>query len=283
MPKLKKVLTVVCLLLAVFWVSVKAGESVFDRQAAQDVKLLFHQVKEPSGVLTEKDIEGLPQVVKEWLSYAGVIGKERTKAVRTKQTARMRLDPAGRWMPVSAEQYFTTDKPGFVWKARIKAAPLIHIAGRDQYQDGRGNMLIKALSLFTVADASGEEIDQGSLLRYLAETIWFPDAVVHEAITWEEIDSHRARATMNYGGIEASGVFQFNERGQVVSFEAERFGDFDGVIRKETWLITVDDYKEFEGVKVPTEGGVTWKLKEGDWLWYRFVVEDIEYNRPERY
>ena len=66
---------------------------------------------------------------------------------------------------VETEQYFTTDEPGFVWKANIKAAPLFHISGRDKYEMAR--KYNQNSSLFTVAD-SRERNDQGTLLRYLA-------------------------------------------------------------------------------------------------------------------
>ena len=105
-------------------------------------------------------------------------------------------------MSVQAEQYFTTENPGFIWKARIKVAPFIHIAGRDKYENEKGNMLIKLLSLFTVANSEGKEIDQGTMLRYLAEMAWFPTAVINDYITWEELDDHNAKATIDLWGCD---------------------------------------------------------------------------------
>lgn len=75
-------------------------------------------------------------------------------------------------------------------------------------------MLIKILSLFTVADSKGKEIDQGSLLRYLAETMWFPTAALNEYLYWEEMDQYNAKVTMTYDEITASGIFTFNDIGQ---------------------------------------------------------------------
>jgi hypothetical protein len=34
----------------------------------------------------------------------------------------MRLAKDKSWMPVQAEQYFTSEEPGFIWKANINAA-----------------------------------------------------------------------------------------------------------------------------------------------------------------
>ncbi|MFP3361349.1 DUF6544 family protein, partial [Planococcus sp. SIMBA_143] len=76
--------------------------------------------------------------------------------------------------------------------------------------------------MFTVADSSGPEIDQGTMLRYLAETIWFPSAALNDYIIWKHIDENNAEATMTYGDISATGVFTFNSEGDPTHFEAER-------------------------------------------------------------
>ena len=55
-------------------------------------------------------------------------------------------------------------------------------------------MLVKLISLFGIADASGPEIDQGANLRWLAESAWFPYAFLGDQIKWEAIDNHSARA-----------------------------------------------------------------------------------------
>ena len=256
---------------------------VFNQNVEKEVEEIFSKVENKNGIVTKEDVERLPKNVQKWLEYSGVIGKERITAVRLKQKAQMRLAKEKAWMPVQAEQYFTSQEPGFIWKANIKAAPFVHISGRDKYENGKGNMLIKVLSLFTVANSKGKEIDQGTLLRYLAETIWFPSAALNEYLTWEEIDEQNAKATMTYGDITASGVFTFNSKGEVVNFEAERYGEFDGDIRLETWSIPVRDYKQFEGIKIPTKGNVTWKLDTGDFNWFNFEVTEIEYNKPLSY
>ncbi len=35
-----------------------------------------------------------------------------------------------------------------------------------------------------------KEIHQGTLLRYLAETMWFPTAALNDYLTWEEMDQY---------------------------------------------------------------------------------------------
>ena len=264
------------------------ANTLFSQRVNTEVTALFsnkvqNETKNETAIITKADLEGLPECVRSWLEGSGTIGKQRINTVRLKQTGFMRTKKGQSWMPVEAEQYFTTTEPGFIWKAKIKAAPFIHIAGRDKYYEGRGNMLIKPLSFITLADAKGEEINQGTLVRYLSEIVWFPTAALEDYILWEEIDADSAKAHMNYKGITASGVFTFNEKGEVIKFTAERFRESDGSYTMETWAIPMKDHKVFEGIKVPTGAEVIWKLKTGDFSWYKLKITEVEYNKPTLY
>ena len=273
------VLVIVALLIAVSLIA----DFLFNQNTKKEVKDLFSDAENKDDIIQEKDLAGLPVCVQKWLENSQVIGKEKISTARLKQRAELRLKADQRWMPADVEQYFTTERPGFIWKVRVKAAPLVYFAGRDKYVEGSGHMLIKLYSLITIADGKGKEINQGTLLRYLAESVWFPTAALSSYISWEEINASSAKATMSYGGTSASGVFTFNENGEVVNFAAERYGDFDGKYRLETWLVQMKDYKEFEGYRIPTKGEVIWKLQSGDFSWYHFEITDIEYNKPVVY
>lgn len=255
----------------------------FDKNVDREVREFFSVVENKGDIIQWADLEGLPPVVQKWMEQSQVVGKERIVAVRLKQKASMRIKEGGPWMPAGVQEYFRVDDPGFIWKARVNMAPLLYFAGKDKYEEGRGHMLIKFLSLVKVADARGKEIDQGAMLRYLAETVWFPSAVLSNYIKWEEVDANSARATMTYGGVTASGVFTFNQKGEVVNFVARRYGDFNGRYLMKTWVINIREHKEFNGIKIPAAGEVIWKLETGDYNWYQFEIEDIEYNKPAGY
>jgi hypothetical protein len=122
----------------------------FNQKVEKEIEELFSKVKNKGEIVTREDISDLPKNVKKWLEYSGIIGKEEIVSVYVKQKADMRLEKDKPWMPVEAEQYFTSDEPGFIWKANIKAAPLFHISGRDKYENGKGNMLIKILSVLSL-------------------------------------------------------------------------------------------------------------------------------------
>lgn len=252
----------------------------FNVMLEKELKTFLASIPSDKKVVTREAITKLPLIVKKWLERSNVVGKEIVSSIHLKQIGEMRTDPTGKWMPVNAEQWFKTKTPAFIWIADVKAAPGMSLVGRDIYEKGQGHMLIKLFNLITVVDKKGKETDQGAMVRYLAEIIWFPSAAVSDYISWEQVDLTTAKATMNYGGISASGLFKFNANGEVISFEAKRYYSYKGRATLENWFIQIpkESYKTFEGVNIPTRGEVTWRLKEGDFTWYKLEIKDVKYN-----
>lgn len=255
-----------------------AAKFNFNKMVRQEVKNMIAASSGKAISITNEKIAKLPRVVQTWLTKSNLAGKEFPVKVHITQKGSMRNDSTSKWMPFDAEQYFTIDNPAFVWSATIHANPLLDIVGRDKYENGKGNMLIKAASLIPIANSSGHEIDQGTLIRYMAEMIWFPHAAVSDYVTWEQLTNQRARVTMNYGGVTATGIYTFNDDGFPSRFDADRYYGFEGTYSKQTWSIKITGYRYFNGLPIGSNSEVTWKLKEGDFTWFRLEVTDVEYN-----
>jgi len=43
------------------------------------------------------------------------------------------------------------------------------------------------------------------------------------------------------------------------------------------------DYKEINGITIPTKVEVIWKLEKGEFSYAKFNVKKIEYNKPEKF
>ena len=253
------------------------GAWSFDKMVSDELNSFLPEKMEKR-VITEEMIDNLPQAVQRWLKRSNIIGKEEIHTVHLRQKGEMRIKPESNWMKADAEQYITTNPPGFIWIADVKSS-FMYFYGRDKYENGRGNMFIKLFSLIPVVDAKGEEIDQGALLRYLGEIVWHPSSPLSDYISWEEINSTAAKATMSYGGVTASGTFKFDEYGDFVSFEADRYYYRKEGSTLERWVITAEkNYGEFEGIRIPVNLSVTWKL-ERDFTWYRLEITEVEYNK----
>jgi hypothetical protein len=267
--------------IVLFGVILGYGAWSFGLQAAENRRALLESAPQEGKTITPETAAGLPPAVQTWVGRSGVIGKKSARIVRLKQQGEMRTEPDGKWMPFTAAQWFTSQNPGFVWQADVEAAFGIHLAGLDTCREGKGHMLIKLLSLVPVVDAHGEEIDQGAMVRYLAEIIWFPSAVLSDCIKWEQVDTTTARATMTAGGTSATGTFHFTPQGDVVKFTAKRFYSRKNQTTLEDWIITndPDSYASFSGVRIPTRSTVTWKLKDGDFTWLKLKITEIQHER----
>ncbi|MBN1634151.1 MAG: hypothetical protein JW917_08305 [Ignavibacteria bacterium] len=231
-------------------------------------------------ILTEDDVSKLPSAIRKWMYRSNVLGKPVYQVVNVKQIGEMRTTPDSKWLDFEAEQWFTTSKPGFLWKANVSLFPGIFMTGRDKLINYEGSMLIKILSVFTVVDSKGNKINQGTFIRYIGENVWFPYAVSNEIYSWEEIDPVTARITLMRGNINVSGVFKFTEEGDFLSFEALRYYEREEGGSLENWLVTADEnsYREFQGIRVPAKLSVIWKLKDGDFNWLNLEITDISFK-----
>jgi len=233
-------------------------------------------------IVTEKALVDLPQIVQKWLTNSGIVGEEFISNVHLVQELQLKLKPdQTSWNHGTAEQYFTIQPPAFNWNIDTEMNSVLSVVGRDKFEDGRGEMVIKLLSLITVADSkNSEKVNQATLQRYLAEIVWFPSASLSQYIKWETIDDYSARATMDYKGTKGSGEFHFDENGNFEKFVAMRYQDPNDS-EPTPWVVTATKTEERNGIKIPTECEATWELEGGKWTWLRLRITDIQYNVTE--
>jgi hypothetical protein len=145
-------------------------------------------------VFTYEQIRGLPEPVQRYFKYSVEEGQTYLRYVKLKHNRTFRQDEGQGWMNIEGQEYFTMEKPGFVWTGKISPFPLFWLTGKDLYIEGKSNFQIELLSLFTVVDErNSRELDESELQRWLAETPWFPTALLPSRyLYWEEIDSASA-------------------------------------------------------------------------------------------
>ena len=255
-------------------------DQAFEKQVSYEISGILKK-KSTAKVLaiTENQVEELPYPVLKWLKKSGAAGHEKTTILWLGQRLRMKTRPDQQeWYEATAEQYVATDRPAFVWKVKMKMPPFFRLAGRDRFVDGKGEMLIKMFSVFTVVREDGDKIDEGSLQRYLAEIVWFPSAALEDYISWETIDSVSAKATIRYKGTVGSGIFYFNREGEFVEFRTFRYKDNHPDARRYEWIITAKEHTVLNGIKIPTTLEVSWVLENGKWTWLLLEVTGISHN-----
>lgn len=252
----------------------------FQRAIQQETKLLLDQNNIiENKILNEGDINELPDPVKNWLRNSGSINKPFVSVAKVTQKAELQMKPNQEtWMNAMATQYSTIDNPSFIWSVDVKMNSLLNFQGRDKFENGKGEMLIKMNSLINIVKEQGEKLDEGSLQRYLGEMVWFPSMALSPFITWEQVNETTAKATMTYKGTSGSGTFSFDTNGDLTKFAALRYKGNEAGAKKHEWTMNIFEYKTFAGIKVPAKMTSTWKLDEGDWTWLELEVMDIKYN-----
>lgn len=273
--------TILLGLVAVAAAAALGAKFSFERRMAREMDAMLADAR-PSTVtiVTERDLEALPEPVRRWLRYSNVVGTRLPATVRLRQDGQFQMDGRG-WMPFSAEQYFTINPPGFLWKATFRMAPFVSVTGRDRYRAGEAGIEMRVLSLIAVARKSGGGLNQGALLRFLGEVQWFPAAALADYIAWEPVDADAARATMTWGGISASMAFRFDAVGRLVELAALRYNDSRG--RNESWVNRNDSDQEFGGIPVPVAGEARWDYQSGPYPYIRWRITTIEHDRPVRF
>jgi hypothetical protein len=276
---LRWVLALVALVLAAVVGTVVVGSRRFARLVRSDVEsLVANAASRPGRRITEDMLRSLPEPVRRYLTYSGVVGRPSVGTVRLTQRGRMRPNAGQPWFGLHAEEHYSVRPPGFVWDASLRVGPFSLVRARDMYADGEGRMLIKALGLFPIADVGGPEMDQASMMRYLSEMIWFPTAFLEDNVSFEPVDAGSARVTFTDGGRTASAVMFFDETGRFVDFVTERGHIADGETTLEQWSTPMAEYGEFAGLRLPVRGSAVWKLADGDVEYIDVTVTELEYD-----
>jgi hypothetical protein len=255
-----------------------AGDRAFTGLVRRDVQALRAQASPGRpGVVTEGMLAELPEPVRRYLRYTGIVGKPFPGAVWLRQQGRMRLAQGQPWVSLDAEEHYSVQPPGFVWAGTARLGPLPVARARDMYADGQGRMLVKAASLWPVADASGEQMNQAAMMRYLSEMIWFPAAFLARNISFEAMDDSSARVTFTDHGRTAAGTLFFDEEGRLTDFVAKRYRT-PGASSPQTWSTPVTGYGEFEGLRLPARGKAVYKTADGDFEYIEVTITELDYD-----
>ncbi len=256
-------------------------QKMVDRESSEIFSNVTHNTTK---IISEQDLNHLPDSIKTWLRNSGVVGNLEITAVRLKQKGEMRNKPNGKWMPFDAIQYFNVEHPAFVWSTNVDALPILKMIGRDKLVEGNSEVLIKLAALIPVVNESkNNKINSAAMIRYLAEICWFPSAALNDYMSWVRIDETSVKGTFTCKEHSVSGVFSFNTEGDIVSFEAQRYYGGAEDSKREKWRVEMVSFKEFNGVRIPNKSQVTWKLCDEDFNWLNIEVAEIDFNPSKLY
>jgi hypothetical protein len=230
-------------------------------------------------IVTEADLEHLPLIVRKYLRFVGVVGKEKVYNMRVILGGRMRSNPESSWMKIKSRQYNFFNNPVRVFyiKARNAGIPVI---GLHVYKNENATFVVKLLGLFKVINAKGDKLDQSETVTVFNDMcLLAPSTLISRNIKWEEIDPLSVAAKYTNGRITISARLLFNEKGELINFISNDRYDTDGKkYHNYPWLTPVKEYKEFNGYNLCSEASADYQRPDTTFSYAEFKVKEVEYN-----
>jgi hypothetical protein len=194
-----------------------------------------------------------------------------------RQVGDMRFAPDRPWCPFEAEQWFNGDGIEFRWKAQANMAHLLRVSVTDAFQDGRGLLVARLLSVLPMARSRGPATDKGEAMRGIAEIPWRPFGFRQwRSLRWEVTAAERVRAAYDDGSTQAAVEFEVDDDGRVLTVTAPNRPRLVGKEVVDTpWSGKMSDYGVFDGFRVPTRAEVAWLLPEGPFTYWRAKITDF--------
>lgn len=230
--------------------------------------------------VTYQDIAILPEPVKRYFHYCGYLNKEKMMNAEIKWgDFFLKLDPNKKWLKLKCFQFNSVLEPCRIVFMKSKIFGIFPFEGKDKYQDGHGNMLIKLLKFFKLDEVTGKEMDQGELVTVLAEALLIPTYSLQPYITWTSINNNACKAVIEFNNIKAEGTFYFNELGEFIRFETkDRYRSDKKHFKKVRWSAVASNYIEKNGIKFPSRLKGIWHMEKGDFEYFIGTINSIDYN-----
>lgn len=241
---------------------------------------LMSEVPKVPELISEKDLEHLPEPVKKYIRFTGFVGKEKNFNVFIKANGQIRSNKNDGWIHFTSEQYNFLSSPlrAFYISAKKWGIPA---TGLHLYKNEIATMVIKIAGLFKVVDAKGSEMNRGETVTVFNDMCFMaPGCLISRDIQWETMNENQVKATFSNGKISVSALLTFDDDGKLVNFISyDRFETTDGKIyRNFPWETPVKQYSGFGSYYLPSKAEVIYKYPEGDFCYLVFNLENIKYN-----
>lgn len=252
-----------------FW----SFENIFNKDVAQSLNT---SSKAESNLLTENDIAHLPLPVQKYLRYAGVMNKEKVRNVKIVFDVEMR-EKGKDWFKATSVQYNFYDEPTRLFFMKAKMFGMT-VPGYHRYVEAKATMDIRLFGLFSILKQSGDIMNKTETVTLFNDMcLMVPATLIDKRIQWEPIDSLTTKAIFTNKGISISAILYFNENGQLVNFTSDdRTAISD--MKQYRFSTPIKDYKNINGINVPTYGEAIWHYPDGEFVYGKFWLKEIEYN-----
>lgn len=219
---------------------------------------------------TPERLGDLPEPVRRYFSFALRLSQPTILRASLDQEGTFALKRDA-WRPFVATEEFSAHPVGFSWDAKISMFPFVSVRVHDAYVNGEGTMTARIGGIIPLVNQRGTaELGEAALMRYLAEAVWMPTALLPDnGVMWEEDGEDSARATLSDGPHRASLRFRFAADGSIREIAGDRFRDEHGRNVRLPWVGQHSHYARIDGMMIPTEGEVGWVMPDGYFPYWR--------------
>jgi hypothetical protein len=235
-------------------------------------------------LVTEQDLAALPEPLADYVRRSGALGRPRVVSFSAHFHGRIRSGPDQAWMPFTGEQtniLGPRTRRFFLMDATRSGLPVTVL---HSFEDATATMHAKVLSLFTVVDASGPEMDRGETVTVFNDLVVLaPAAIVDAPVRWTDIDARHVRGAFTNGDQIVSAELTFDADHDLVDFVSEdrlRASADGKTFVHQTWSTPLTGHRESGGRRVLVLGQGRWEAPEpeGSFTYVELHIEDIAYN-----
>lgn len=246
--------------LILVWFHIPYSPVKSDFQKDAGTLISENQVRTDNGVFAKKDFRDLPVAIQKYIEGCGYLGTPKMSYLKMEyHNVDFAQGKNGPTLKIDYTQYNFINEPCRL--ALIDSSMFgIPFEEYDSYQNGIGGMkgvIAKAITLFA------------------------PTILLQDYIVFEEISTHKIRATITYGGQAASGIFTFNEQYEMISFTTNdrAVAGTDGSMEYIPWSAICNDYQlASNGIKYPTKFQAVWNYQDGDFVYFDGVISEVSYG-----
>ncbi|MEZ5059759.1 MAG: DUF6544 family protein [Saprospiraceae bacterium] len=225
--------------------------------------------------LDKARIEKLPSEIQDYLLVSQSMDKPVPLSVHAFLEGKMRSKNSD-WFDFTAEQYnfHPLSARLFFMKGKLRNIPF---SGYHKYLDGKASMDIRLLGIFPISKASGADMFQAETVTFFNELCLFmPGALADENIRWDKGENEgELTGYFENENTRVSARLFFNENGELVNFISEDRIEVNSN-QKLPFLTPVTSYKNFNGLRLMSEGEAIWQYDDGPFAYGKIKLKKLE-------
>jgi len=253
------------------------GSSRFENSFRKDVQQNFETNNTmATELLTEADLQYLPEPVQRYLKYVGVINKPKVKSVRVLFEGQMR-DKGKDYFPFVSEQYNFFDEPTrlFFMKAKMFG---VTVPGYHHYIKANAVMDIRFFGIVPIAQKSGPMMNKAETVTLFNDMcLLAPATLIDKRIQWQAINDTAATAIFTNHTISIKAELYFNQQGQLINFISNDRVSVNEM-KNFPFSTPVTSYNNVNGYNIMSFAEAVWHYNDGAFTYGKFNLKEVEYN-----